>query len=245
MDNNPTPEASDYHVHSYRGLVGAVMTMAGASSHGPSLQGHAPSAPAPVPISTMVSKELPTPPTMGPTCISLSWGGSIPIPTTGRHQRMRWRRVVGRGGRRESGSSSPHYPAGYAGVLSVAMTDPNGCQGLRVQLRGLGASLRSGLDILSLIPCPRLKTTVMEPLRELRCQPLGPRCGALVNPIIRPGAPADFAQIVSTADDISAKNPLTPAFVGSGRAMLSSPGRKRRRGIVLQKLDVSEIIGGQ
>jgi hypothetical protein len=240
MDNNPAPESSDYHGTHTAGLVGAVM------NNGRGVVGMAPACKV-MPVRTGTGsyiyfglEGITYAAHNGADIISLSWGGQY----SNSYERDVINDALAQGclvvaAAGNSGSSYPHYPAGYDGVLSVAMTDPTD---VRVSNSNYGDWVRvcaPGLDILSLIPDGYGYSSGTS-----MATPLVAGVGALVK-AYHPtwSAQQIFSQIVNTADDISSKNPLYIGLLGSGRVNAYRALAETAPGLVIQQLDVSEISG--
>ncbi len=245
-DNNPAPEIPagesdpDYHGTHTAGLVAAMMN----NSRG--VVGMAPSCKL-MPVRTGAGgsivyglEGITYAAHNGADIISLSWGGSgsnsfeQDVITDARLQGCL---IVAAAG--NESSSDPHYPAAYEGVLSVAATDPND-QKVWFSNWGSWVSVSApGQAILSLIPdgYGTASGTSMS-------TPLVAGVAALVK-AYHSGWSADqiFNQIISTVDDIEAKNTAYAGLLGSGRVNAYRAVAETAPGIQIADFTALELGG--
>lgn len=243
-DNDPAPEVYgenlDYHGTHTAGLVSALM------NNGRGVVGMAPSCRV-MPIRTGFGSTINYglegivyAAHNGADIISLSWGGSYSnsyeqdVINDARAQGCL---VVAAAG--NENSSTPHYPAAYNGVMSVAATDPNDS---KVGFSNYGSWISvcaPGLSILSLTPGGYGTAD-----GSSMSTPLVAGVAALVKSY-HPTWTAQqiFAQILYTADDISAKNPLYPGMLGSGRVNAYRALAETAPGIEIDNYSIVELSG--
>lgn len=245
-DNNPEPELApgesyvDYHGTHTAGLVGALM------NNGRGVVGIAPSCKV-MPVRTGTGgniyygiEGILYASHNGADVISLSWGGpgsyslEQDIITDAMLQGSM---IVAAAG--NEGSSDPHYPAAYDGVMAVASTDPDdGISSFSNYGTWISVSA-PGQVMLSLFPDGyglAYGTSMSTPLVA--------GIAALVKSVHSSWTPEQiYAQILYTADDVTAQNPLYMGLMGSGRVNAYRAVAESAPGLQVADLAFSELSG--
>jgi len=179
----------------------------------------------------------------GADIISLSWGG----PGSSSYEQdiitdagAQGALVVAAAG--NENSSLPHYPAAYEGVLSVAWLNANDTKAGGSNYGAWVALGAPGTSILSLFPSSSYGTSSGTSMAT----PMVAGVAALVR-AFHPSWSVDqvLTQLVSTADDISLKNPAYPGMLGAGRINAYRAVTETAPGFAILDMSAEEVGGDQ